>query len=139
MQSVFVRLWENRNDLTISGSMKSYLFTACRNAALGSIRSMKRQEQYAEGQDADDLVEHPQDMESESNQAILRQRLYEAIQQLKPKTRQIFTLHKMEGLTYQEISDHLGIPKRTVEYNIYSALNRLKELLYHDYEQYKST
>ncbi len=38
VQSVFVRLWENRKSIQLTGSLKSYLFTYTRNAALDHIR-----------------------------------------------------------------------------------------------------
>jgi RNA polymerase sigma-70 factor (ECF subfamily) len=52
-----------------------------------------------------------------------------AVKKLKPKTRQIFTLSKQDGLTYDEISEYLDIPKRTVEYNMKTALKSLRSHL----------
>ena len=135
VQSVFLRLWENRDSIEISESLKSYLFSASRNAALDFLRSQKRQGQFLEAQERIDR-ENPEDTEQATRQILFRERLQAAINTLKPKTREIFVLHKMEGLTYQEISDHLKIPKRTVEYNIYSALAQLKEQLTDAYEEY---
>lgn len=135
VQSVFVRLWENRKTIEISGSLKSYMFSAARNAALDHLRSQKRQDQMLQAQEISDRTT-PEEMDRTRREMIFRQRLYDQIQALKPKTREIFVLHKMEGLTYQEIADHLKIPKRTVEYNIYTALAQLKEALAEAYDQY---
>jgi RNA polymerase sigma-70 factor (ECF subfamily) len=46
VQSVFVRLWEKRDSLELTGSLRSYLFTATRNTALDHIRSQKRKDEY---------------------------------------------------------------------------------------------
>ena len=134
VQTVFVRLWENRNKLELTGSLRSYLFTATRNAALDHIRSQKRKEQYLEMNPVDEYDEQVTD--DTAGRLLFRDRLQKAINDLKPKTREIFMLHKMEGLTYREISEHLDIPKRTVEYNIYSALSQLKKKLQADYDKY---
>ncbi|MDX5345987.1 MAG: sigma-70 family RNA polymerase sigma factor, partial [Hymenobacteraceae bacterium] len=39
VQDLFVHLWENRHTLQISGSVKSYLFTATRNRAFNYLKS----------------------------------------------------------------------------------------------------
>ena len=134
VQSVFVRLWEKRDSLNLRDSLRSYLFTATRNAALDYIRSQKRQDEYFEKNPVPDSHEDVTD--DEAGTLLFRSKLYEAIDQLKPKTKKIFMLHKMEGLTYKEISEHLDIPKRTVEYNIYSALAQLKNKLQDEYDKY---
>jgi len=134
VQSVFVRLWENRDSLHLTGSLRSYLYTATRNAALDYIRSQKRKDEYLEKNPVEDRHEDVAD--DEAGRLLFRSRLYKAIDELKPKTKKIFMLHKMEGLTYTEISEHLEIPKRTVEYNIYSALAQLKTKLQDDYDKY---
>ncbi len=134
VQSVFVRLWENRESIQLTGSLKSYLFTSTRNAALDHIRSNKRHAEMLE-QTKPPVSEDPVDDE-EAGRMLFRTKLQQAIQQLKPKTKKIFLLHKVEGLTYTEISEHLDIPKRTVEYNIYAALSQLKEKLQSDYDKY---
>lgn len=134
VQTVFVRLWENRESIHLTSSLKSYLFTATRNAALDRIRSNKRHSEMLE-KTKPPVSEEPLDDES-AGRMIFRAKLHKAIGELKPKTKQIFLLHKMEGLTYTEISEHLGIPKRTVEYNIYAALSQLKDKLQEDYDKY---
>ena len=134
VQSVFVRLWEKKDSLELTGSLRSYLFTATRNTALDHIRSQKRKDDYLEMNAEPD--HHDDVRDDEAGRVLFRATLYEAIEGLKPKTRKIFTLHKMEGLTYKEIAEHLDIPKRTVEYNIYSALAQLKDKLQDDYDKY---
>ena len=137
VQTVFVRLWENRDAIQISGSVTNYLYSATRNAALDYLRSEKRKGQMLADQKPE-ISEAPSDPDADFRAHSFKQKLYEAIQNLKPKTREIFMLHKSEGLTYNEISEHLKIPKRTVEYNIYAALTQLKESLKDDYKKLKS-
>ena len=60
---------------------------------------------------------------------ILRQAIDKCLRNLKPKAKEIFELHKYEGLTYEEIADFLNISKRSVEDNISKILKYLKEEL----------
>ena len=116
--------------------MKSYLFQSARNATIDHIRKNKNKFDSIENIEVADL--EGVSFDSEAENYLLRERLLNAINQLKPKPQKIFKLHKLEGLTYSEISEYLKIPQRTVEYNVYTAINQLKILLEATYEEYKT-
>jgi RNA polymerase sigma-70 factor (ECF subfamily) len=50
------------------------------------------------------------------------------INQLPPQRRYIFQLNKIEGLSYPEIAQRLGISEKTVKNHVYRAMLQLKEL-----------
>ena len=61
----------------------------------------------------------------ESRQAL--RQLMEAVELLPPQCRRVFTLHKLEGLSYAEVASTLGISKSAVEKHMISALKKLWE------------
>jgi RNA polymerase sigma-70 factor (ECF subfamily) len=52
--------------------------------------------------------------------------IWQAIEQLPPKCREIVKMRYQEGLKTREISDAMGISSRTVETHLYKALKLLK-------------
>ncbi|BBK43511.1 DNA-directed RNA polymerase sigma-70 factor [Allostella vacuolata] len=54
------------------------------------------------------------------------ERLAGAIRALSPKARRIFLLYHVEGRSYREIADALGISPRTVEYHLRQALEHCR-------------
>lgn len=49
--------------------------------------------------------------------------LYEAaVRQLSPRTREVFLMHRVDGHTYREIHEALGISVATVEYHMMKAI-----------------
>ena len=128
-QKTFVKLWMKKDRIHFSSSPKSYLFQSARNTLIDHFRAAKNlsthSEQYAEQIETVSSV----DTEADERSWDLKKKIAWAVQQLKPKTKEIFLLHKKEGLTYDEIADYMKISKRTVEYNMKNALIKLKELL----------
>lgn len=57
------------------------------------------------------------------------QLLEQAIQQLPPNWRAVLVLREIEGLSYAEISEILGIPIGTVESSLFRARKKLRQLL----------
>jgi RNA polymerase sigma-70 factor (ECF subfamily) len=55
-----------------------------------------------------------------------------AIATLRPEFREVMVLRAMEGMSYDEIAETLGIPRGTVESRLFRARQQLQELL-HDY------
>lgn len=127
-QKTFVKLWEKREEISFNTSQKSYLFQSARNTLIDYYRAHKsasiHAEKYSDG--IEEVVEMPDD---HSDGVVITQKIAWAVEQLKPKTREIFLLNKQEGLTYDEIAEYLKISKRTVEYNMKNALLQLKDLL----------
>ena len=59
----------------------------------------------------------------------LRQSLDHAMELLPDKSREVFRLSYIEGLTHAEIGAKLGISERTVDWHIYTALQSLRSSL----------
>ncbi|MDB5722219.1 MAG: polymerase ECF-type sigma factor [Alphaproteobacteria bacterium] len=55
----------------------------------------------------------------------LRTRYRRLVDALPPRTREVFLLHRAEGLTYAQIADRLAISPRTVEWHISEAIFRI--------------
>ena len=128
-QKTFVKLWEKRVQITINTSLKSYLYQSAKNTMIDEFRKNRYRSQFASRyEEITEKVAH-MDIDDSDEKALQSKLLKWAITQLKPKTRNIFLLNKQDGLTYEEISTYLNIPKRTVEYNMKVALIKIKEMM----------
>ncbi len=129
VQGVFIKIWKGLDRIQLKGSIKSYLMQSARNATIDHIRKNHVKLESFDGVDIPSDETVTESMSSDIENYQLREKIMAAIEQLKPKTQEIFKLHKIEGLTYPEIADYLKIPQRTVEYNIYTAIKQLKVIL----------
>ena len=124
VHQVFIKLWEKRNELDLSTSLKSYLFTSVHNRSLNVIRDRKK---FASGEVPD--VAGEWDVSAQIESMELEGKIREAIDSLPDKCREIFELNRFEGLKYGEIARQLDISVKTVENQISKALKILREKL----------
>lgn len=80
----------------------------------------------------DDILKYTMnDIESESNQLIerseLEEKMYQTIELLPPKCKEVFKLNKFEGLKYSQIAENLNLSVKTVEAHITKAFKFLHE------------
>lgn len=125
VQDLFVRLWEKRERLEISVSLRSYLFRSVRNQCINLIMHEKVKQNHARKiRDAiiEDAAVEDYYLEEEISEAISS-----AISALPEKRREIFLLSRQEGLKYQEIAVRLNISVKTVEAQMGLALQFLRE------------
>ena len=126
--NVFLNLWEKKEKIDTSSSLKSYLFTSVHNRCLNYIRDQKkfdRDESHFERLDSTEFTDASDLLEEQE----LEQRIYDALQALPEKCREVFTLNRFEGLKYTEIAEKLGISVKTVESQMSKALKILREKL----------
>ena len=58
-------------------------------------------------------------------------RLQQAVDQLPPRQKQIFTLSRHKGLKHEEIADKLQISRHTVKTHLVQALKTLRSVLFY--------
>jgi RNA polymerase sigma-70 factor (ECF subfamily) len=116
LQELFVRLWEQRTEQEIHGTVRAYLYTAARNSALHAVarrRARGRAEQgYATH--VDDTA-RPFDIALDVEQRDLAEVVRAAVAQLPERCREIFVLSREHGLSYSEIAQALGVSVSTVK------------------------
>lgn len=125
VQDVFLKLWQNREAINITGSVSAYLYIAVRNRIFKHFAHQQVVLRYAESISAFmlegyDLVEDPL-LEKELASLIDRE-----INTLPAKMREVFLLNKKEGLSYKEIAERLSITDQTAKQQVYKAMKILK-------------
>lgn len=123
VQATFMKIWETREKIDINTSIKSYLYSSARNKMIDCIRANGRLEEFKKNNPAIEAEENSQELDP----FIIRQEILQSLDKLKPKMKKIFSLSKIEGLTYSEIASYLGISKRSVEDNVARAIHILRQ------------
>jgi RNA polymerase sigma-70 factor (ECF subfamily) len=128
VHEVFIKLWEKRNEINPEQSIKSYLFTAVHNRCLNYIRDNKKFTERDEYFENSDLISE----ETESvEQSELEAKVFNAMNKLPEKCREVFHMCKIDELKYAEVAEKLGISIKTVENQMGKALKVLREELGH--------
>lgn len=128
VQSVFLRLWNERGELVIETSVKSYLLTSVRNACLDEIRHrnvVREHEAHVFSYDRQEDI----DTENYILYSDLHRHLMEALRKVPDKLREAFEMNRFEGLKYKEIAEKLNVSERTVEVRIGKTLELLRTYL----------
>ncbi|MEO8454060.1 MAG: RNA polymerase sigma factor [Sphingomicrobium sp.] len=92
---------------------------------LGRAKALRERSALSLQMAADPLVDQVAALESRDT---LR-RLERAISKLKPRTREIFLAHRIEGFTYAEIAERTGLSVKGVEKQMSKAIAKIDQLL----------
>lgn len=124
VHQVFINLWEKRDEIDTTVSLKSYLFTSVNNRSLNVIRDRKKFSSEEVPEEAEEW-----DAESRLEAMELEEQVRGAIEALPERCREIFKLNRFEGLRYGEIASQLDLSVKTVENQMSKALKILREQL----------
>ncbi len=120
VQDVYGKLWEQRSKV-LPEKVKSWLFTCMHNALVNFTLRQKRFTQ------TDHLAKH-QESCYQPNLA-LQDLLEKAIEQLTDVQRSIVLLRDLEGYSYDEIGEILGLNESQVKVYLFRARQKMKEQL----------
>ncbi|MBL0340185.1 MAG: RNA polymerase sigma-70 factor [Bacteroidetes bacterium] len=128
VQQTMINIWEKKNNLEITTSLKSYLYRSVHNAALNKVRQTKVRKMYA----IEKVYEGEGFSEQASHKVIkteLELQIASSIEKLPQQCRMVFKLSRFEEMKYAEIAAHLDISIKTVENHMGKALKLLRGYL----------
>ena len=127
VQNVFLKLWDDRAEIEIHTSLKSYLLRAVRNGCMNELYHGEVVREYQSDKGKHELEDY--DTENYILYSDLSSHLEEALRKLPENQRAVFRLSRLEGVRYKEIAGRLNISERTVEVWISKALTLLRVYL----------
>jgi RNA polymerase sigma-70 factor (ECF subfamily) len=128
LQDVFLIIWKNRHYINTEKSFCSYIFCIASSKAYDffrrSIRDRKLLDQLARTAQRQCASAEADLLKREASGSV-----HQAIAMLPPKRRQVFMLCKVDGKSYEEVSNQLGISPSTISDHIVKANLFLKNYL----------
>ncbi|MGU3575412.1 RNA polymerase sigma factor [Brucellaceae bacterium C25G] len=127
-QDTFLRVHRSENQTDIR-NIRSYLFRIADNLAKDYFRATKSQNKYLSHTETFDAVDDRPDQEQVADYRQRLALLEKAVSTLPPRQKQVFLMHKFDGLSHLEIANQLGITRSAVEKLIIKALAHCRDHL----------
>lgn len=128
VHDVFLKVWENRSTLNSELSFKGYLLTICKNQVLNLLKKAARETAFKSLLLNANYASH-EETEVSVHYADYYEFALRAIALLPPQRRIVFQMCKLEGRTYEEVAERLGISKGTVRDHLFKATRQVKKYL----------
>jgi len=124
-QEVFLKIWQNRNDLPHIQSIKAYLFTVARNHTLNSLKKAFQSE-VALSEVVNSFAKTTNSIEEEIDDKEYAQFLNHVLDGLPAKSRHIFKLCREEKKSYEEVAQAMSISKNAVKNHMVLSMKILR-------------
>lgn len=130
VHDVFLKLWDKQLFKLAEVDLKRILYTATRNACIDYLRRLSLEQELIDKR-ALQLKLDELDYFEASDEVFMRNDLLAVligkIEELPPRTQEVFKLFYLEELKTAEIAEKLAISVRTVENLLYRALQYLRK------------
>ncbi len=128
VQDVLIKVWNGRDRMDEVQNWEAWCMRMTKNLSLDRIRSRQRKatDPIAEGFDFRNETLSPHET-TELGESM--QRINELISALPEKQRQVIHLRDIEGYSYNEICEILGLEMSQVKVNLFRARNAVREKL----------
>ena len=122
VQDTFIYLWVNRAKISHSGSIYAYLSRSVKNSCIDrklheEVKQRYQREMMASGEEVSEDYESFEE---------LYERLQIVMDSLPPKCKEIFILGCVEGLSYKDVAEQLGVSVNTVKTQVKVAYKKIK-------------
>ncbi|WP_321289097.1 RNA polymerase sigma-70 factor [uncultured Sunxiuqinia sp.] len=126
VQETFFKLWNKKQEINTSHSLKAFLFSIAYNITVDLFRASVK--------DSDFLSQLKNHLNQESNKTDellifneLNERLSNLVAELPEQRKKIYLMSREEGLGHKEIAEKLGIAVKTVENQINLTLKYIRK------------
>lgn len=124
VQEAFEKAWSHRERLQKLDNPTGWMVRVVKNQSIQKFRENQRWTVLDGGEDLPDHLEEPPLDQETSLKLVFR-----FLKDLPEKQQEIFLLREVEGLTYEEISEHLEISLDQVKVSLFRARKSLQMFL----------
>ncbi len=126
-QETFVTAWQKLPELTLENdSLLPWLVTVCRFQSANRVRKQIREREHA-GAELDEHAAAPTDVEQQVISQALSKQIMAACERLSEIDRAVFTLCAVDGYSYEQAADALGISHGSVRNRLSRVRSQLRE------------
>lgn len=137
VQNAFIKAYQSLDAFRLDSSFYTWIYRIAMNLAIDACRKRRRRKTgsfdeavAARDEDGEMLELHHTEGPAEALQRKeLRQRIFGAMAELTEEQREVLLLREVEGLSYAEISESMGIPEGTVMSRLFYARKKMQGLL----------
>lgn len=126
LQDLFIKIWEVRQTINPELSFGALLYKMATNLSKNVYRR-NVYDQLMHKQINPDEGHNP--IEASLNQSEAKKLLQAALNKLTPRQREVYVMHKIDGLSYQEIGRKLNISASAINHHIQEANKQLRNIL----------
>lgn len=135
-QEVYLKVWKNSDKYTEKGTFKGWVNTIAKNVSKDYLKlAYNRKEQLTT--EVDKTFENIKDKKSSPELKLIQgdrqKRILKAVEELKPKFRDVVIYVEIYGYTYEECAKKFKCPVGTIKSRLYNAkkelANKLSDLL----------
>ncbi len=140
-QEVFIQVYRSISKFRMESSLSTWIYRISVTKSLELIRSRKRHKRFtgiANFFGSENQIQGPVDYDHPGILAENKERseiLFKAIEKLPETQYTAYTLHKMEGLSYQEIAEIMNKSISSIESLMHRAKHNLQKYLYRYYKE----
>lgn len=127
-QSVFMSVWEHREDIDPQKNFQGYLFTIARNMVYRHTENMLRNQRFEEYV-RKSISEKHTSAEEHVDAGLLEEQIMRLVDKLPEARRRIFVMSFKDELSNREIAEELSISTKTVETQIRRSLEFIRNNL----------
>jgi len=128
VQDLFYTIWEKREEMSITTSLKAYIYTATHNRCMKYLDHRKIEQKFEKYYRLTE-TEHVEPASDLAGMNEIQRIINKTLDSLPERCSRIFRLNRFEGLRYSDIAKKLSISIKTVEANMGKALKILRENL----------
>jgi len=129
VQEVFLKIWDSRGQMDSTARLDAWLFTIAYNTTVSLIRKKLTEKKYMAHLKSLQTEYILQETTDEITFDGLTEQLNKLIDRLPARQKEVFRLHREQGLTYLQIAGKLNIAVNTVENHMVRAFRFLRQNL----------
>jgi RNA polymerase sigma-70 factor (ECF subfamily) len=123
-QAAFVKAYENLHTFDTSRRFFSWIYRILLNESLNIAKRRKRFDELN-----DNLAVRARSAEEHLHEKEKGRSVQSALMGLKTEHRVVLVLKHYQGMSYREMSEVVGVPEKTIKSRLFSARQRLKDIL----------